>query len=310
MCTFQRSRKWAVDFSAFSGLLTIPGTTAPYAGGVIPSNQLSNVFAWRIGPTEAPSANGGWSPTGSMTQQRTEHATARLPNGQVLVVGSDNTCEIYDPAAGTFSPTGQTLFTHGNMLTATLLSNGRVLIVGGTVSPSAAELYDPLSGAFVTTGLPVQPHGYFHSATLLNDGRVLIVGELVNAGTGGLATDTNAGAETYDPQTGTFAEAGAMASNRNLHTATLLADGQVLIAGGYAKGAAAPDSTKFDTAELFNPSSGGFLLTGSMEEPRAAHFAALLPNGTALLGGGDFNDPTAEIVRSDDRHIHTNRQHE
>jgi hypothetical protein len=86
-------------------------------------------------------------------------------------------------------------------------------------------LYDPVSGQFVATGVPVQPHGYFHTATLLNDGRVLVVGGLATAGNP-IATDTNAGAEIYDPESGTFAEAGPMFADRSLHTATLLANGR------------------------------------------------------------------------------------
>src|SRR5580704_5918846 len=259
------------NFSAFSGLFVNAANGQPYPNGTIPAGQLANVFAWRIGPAQVTSASHGWSPTGSMAEARYGHAAVLLPSGKVLVASPDQTADVYDPATGAFTSAGPMLFAHGTFLTATLLSNGQVLIVGGTNSPSAVELYDPPSGKFLATGAPVQPHGYFHTATLLNDGRVLLVGGLVTPGNGGLATDTNAGAETYNPATGTFAAAGAMASNRNLHTATLLADGRVLIAGGASKAPFSPSITQFDSAEIYDPSSGTFSVTGSMEEPRSAH---------------------------------------
>jgi hypothetical protein len=220
------------DFSAFSGLLVNAANGQPYPNGQIPSSQLANVFAWRIGPAQVSSASQGWSPTGSLTQPRSFDTAALLPSGKVLVVGQNNT-EVYDPAIGAFSSAGQTNSAQGQNATATLLNNGQVLIVGGNSAPSSAELYDPVSGHFAATGSPVQPHGSYHTATRLNDGRVLVVGGLAEVGQPYLTTPLNAGGEIYDPQTGIFAQAGPMAVNRNYHTATLMADGRVLIAGGY-----------------------------------------------------------------------------
>ena len=201
--------------------------------GQIPESTFNTAWALRIGPAQAGSANGGWSPTGSMMEGRSQAAATLLPSGKVFIAGPDNTAEIYDPVAGSFQSAGQMIFAHGADITATLLTNGQVLIVGGQNAPTAAELYDPVSGKFAATGSPKQPHGYGLSATLLNDGRVLVVGGLSAAGHG-TATTSNAGAEIYDPKTGTFTEAGAMSVNRDFHTATLLSDGKVLIAGGYA----------------------------------------------------------------------------
>lgn len=166
------------NFNAFAGLFVDAANNQPYPNGQVPAGQLGNVFAWRIGPAQAASANQGWSPSGSMRDQRVAHASVLLPSGKVLVVGAtgDSSAELYDPATGTFASAGHMLFNHGSYLTATLLSNGRVLIVGGIGSPSATELYDSASGQFIATGAPVQPHGYFPTATLLNDGRVLVVG--------------------------------------------------------------------------------------------------------------------------------------
>ena len=215
-----------------------------------------------------------------------DQAIVLLPDGKVLVASSgDTTVNIFDPASGGFAVAGRMQFSHGAGVSAALLNDDRVLIVGGNITPSAAELYDPASGQFTAIGQTIQPHGYGATATLLNDGRVLVVGGLAVPGNPPTTTvDDSAGAELYDPTTGKFASAGAMASNRNEHTATLLADGRVLVAGGNAEGGSTP--MIFDTAEIYNPVTGQFTLAGSMQAVRAHHFAVLLPNGKVLVGGG------------------------
>jgi uncharacterized protein (TIGR03437 family) len=283
------------NFSAFGGVLLNPTNGQPYPGGIIPANQLNTVYAFRIGPAAASSGVKGFSATGSMTATRGGHRVVLLPNGKALVVGGQATAEIYDPAVGTFTSAGQMRFNHGPSLAAAALNDGRVFIVGGAVTPSAAELYDPATGQFTSTASPQQPHGYNLTATLMQDGRVLVVGGLTTAGTGGTVNDTNAGAEIYDPTTGTFAPAGPMTVNRNLHTATLLNDGRVLICGGYTRGSGAPGSQQLDTAELFDPRTARFSLVGPMQRARSAHSSTLLPDGRVLLAGTDFNDPSAEL---------------
>jgi uncharacterized protein (TIGR03437 family) len=279
------------NFGAFNGLLVNPSTNQPYPNGVIPSGQLNAVFAWRIGAAQTASAVKGWAPTGSMTAPRGSQDSLLLPSGKVLVVGYDS-CDIYDPTTGSFSSTANTIFGHGTSPTATLLNNGQVLIVGGTGTPAAAELYDPVSGQFTATGKPVQGHGFFHTATLLNDGRVLLVGGLTIPG-GQSSTNVNAGAELYDPSTGTFKKAGAMSINRLAHSATLLPDGRVLIAAG--QDLPYPNNTvAYDSAEIFDPATGGFSLTGRMTRGRTELVAALLANGKVLIAAGT-GDNSAEL---------------
>lgn len=279
-------------FSAFAGLLVDPATNQPYSGGVIPATILGSVYAWRIGPAQVAQAVRGWNPTGSMTEPRTGDAAVLLPGGKALVAGPDNTAEIYDPATGIFAPTGNMQVFHGTLLTATLLNDGQVLMVGGTAVPRSAELYDPGSGTFAFTRAPLLLHGGAHTATLLNDGRVLVVGGLAAAGN---MFTANSGAEIYDPKTRAFTLAAPMAVNRNNHTATLLQDGRVLIAGGISNGfSTAPDSDLqvTSTAEIYDPSNNTFSLT-NMQVPREAHFASLLSNGQVLVGGG-FGPSDAE----------------
>ena len=227
--------------------------------------------------------------TGSMTTPRTSHTATLLTNGKVLVAGGRacNTispcpdlasAELYDPATGTFTPTGS-MTTARRGATATLLNNGRVLIAGGGVGsngsvPSSAELYDPATGTFTPTGSMTTARIY-PTATLLNNGKVLVAG-------GGQINgpDLNS-AELYDPQTGTFTATGNMITARNSHTATLLNNGQVLVAGG------GDVSLVLNSAELYDPGTGTFTATGSMTTVREVHIANLLSNGLALLAGGE-----------------------
>ena len=112
--------------------------------------------------------------------------------------------------------------------TATKLADGRVLVTEGC--ETAAELYDPTTGSFTPTGsLSVKRAS--KTATLLADGRVLMTGGY-DCGRGG-EDGIWPTAEIYDPATGTFSATGPMVTGREFHTATLLADGRVLIAGGY-----------------------------------------------------------------------------
>src|SRR5215469_15904695 len=227
--------------------------------------------------------------TGSMTTPRTSHTATLLTNGKVLVAGGRacNTispcpdlasAELYDPATGTFTPTGS-MTTARRGATATLLNNGRVLIAGGGVGsngsvPSSAELYDPATGTFTPTGSMTTARIY-PTATLLNNGKVLV------AGGGQIKGPDLNSAELYDPQTGTFTATGNMITARNSHTATLLNNGQVLVAGG------GDVSLVLNSAELYDPGTGTFTATGSMTTVREVHIANLLSNGLALLAGGE-----------------------
>ena len=129
---------------------------------------------------------------------------------------------------GAFSLTGNMNYVRGGH-TATLLSNGKVLIAGGTGDVSSAELYNTSTGTFSLTGSLSVPRFSGNTATLLPNGKVLI--------TGGIAySHTTKVSEIYDPNTGTFSLTGDMIHARTDHTATLLPNGKVLIVGGSEDG--------------------------------------------------------------------------
>src|SRR5437762_2341799 len=124
-----------------------------------------------------------------------------------------------------------------------------------------------------------------HAAvTALLDGRVLIVGG--NNPAAPTTTQPLASAEIYDPATDTFAPTGSMAVGRTLHTATLLPDGRVLVAGGWNPVADA----SIASAEIYNPATGSFAATGSMANARGSHAATRTASGDVLIVGGE---PTA-----------------
>jgi len=127
-----------------------------------------------------------------------------------------------------------------------------------------------------------------HAAvTPLLDGRVLIVGG--NNPAAPTTTQPLASAEIYDPATDTFAPTGSMAVGRTLHTATLLPDGRVLVAGGWNPVADA----SIASAEIYNPATGTFGPTGSMNAARSQHTATLLQSGRVLIAAGWITGPSA-----------------
>ena len=190
-------------------------------------------------------------------------------------------------SAGPFSVAGN-MTTPRCFHTATLLGDGRVLIAGGrTADQSAlasAELYDPSTGTFSLVGQMSTPRAE-HTATLLANGRVLIAGGNPGPPDG----DPTPSAELYDPTTGTFTPTGSMSAARGGHTATLLPDGRVLVAGGYGP---APYLDSL-CAELYDPIAGTFTPTGSMHRAwYLAGGATLLADGTVLVGEEVYDPST------------------
>jgi hypothetical protein len=246
----------------------------------------------------------GFVATGSMGTARRFHTATLLNNGKVLIAGGEDagstafaSAELYDPSAGTFS------VTTGNMTvprvghTATLLNNGKVLITGGTSDSSeaavaSAELYDPTTDTFTATTGSMTAARVAHTATLLQDGRVLVAGGDVIFFNGVQNTNIKslASAEIFDPSTGKFtATTGNMTVARESHTATLLSDGRVLVAGGSSGtlGNSTPAVTLYASAELFDPSTQKFTANaGMMTTSRDLQTASVLGSAKVLIAGG------------------------
>jgi len=246
--------------------------------------------AWRekiiVRSKNLPTAAGSLITTAKMKLRRSGHTATLLPDDRVLIAGGMiregeflSEAEVYDPSNGIFESTGAMSVKRVGH-TATLLPNGKVLVAGGWTEnrpTDSAEIYDALTGRFIPTGRMKKPR-LSHRATLLPNGKVLI--------TGGQSSESTklASAEIYDPSNGEFSETGKMASPRMDHTATLLNNGKVLIVGGGV--GRYPSETVYASAELYDPKSNTFSLTGDMKVVRFKHAAALLPDGKVLIIGG------------------------
>jgi hypothetical protein len=232
-------------------------------------------------------ATSQWSSAGALTTARAGHAGTELPNGQYLVAGGLNasgvlaSTEVYSPVlpgtAGSWSATGNLLSSRSSATVVMLTWGphaGAVLAAGGSGADGAplasAELYTPALGTWSSTG-SLNVARTNHAAVLLADASVLVAGGQEADG------DPLASAERYQPTTGQWAATGNLSSARTGHTATLLTwgpnAGKVLVAGGSSAG------TPLDSVELYDPLTGQWAPTGSLQEKRTGHRAVLVTSG-------------------------------
>lgn len=200
-------------------------------------------------------ASGQWTVTANLSARRMLHTATLLQNGKVLVAAgfgwpngatSAASAEIYDPSTGLWSTTGAPISIRSSS-TATLLSNGKVLLTGGvgaTNTPlSNVEIFDPTSGTWTTTG-PLNVPRTGHTSILMPNGYVAVIG-----GGGGNGQTPLGSGEIYSPSTGLWTLlSGSLATPRGTHDATLLPSGRVLITGGTVTSGT---SIVTSTAELY-----------------------------------------------------------
>ena len=286
-------------------------------------------------------SGGTFTATGNMIAGRSGHTATLLLSGKVLIAGGVSTslvitlnsvypqttavasAEIYDPSTGMFTATGS-MTTARASHAATLLPDGRVLIVGGDIPSNSliasAEIYDPASGTFTALGdvSPTTQPG-LPTATLLNNGKVLIAGIGPNAqlydpadssfadagpygapATGGLGAYPTLladgrvlmGDEIYDPATNSFAATGGAnpgcVPQPGGGVVCYDGDTTTLLADGKALIVASAESDFSDLpafAEVYDPSTGIFTGIGNTIAPHEYSTATLLPDGTVLIAG-------------------------
>lgn len=254
---------------------TSPTTTyAVVAGNALGSTQ-TKITITVVNP-------GTWTTVAAPASPHFGGTATLLDDGTVLVAGgltsaNSNTAPV--AIAETYNPKTNTWTTVGAMNsprlahTATLLTDGTVLVIGGYATPSSnttalgsAEIYNPSTRQWHVIATLNQARA-FHTATRLPDGSVLAAG-----GTSGAPIFGMTSTERYVPSSGTWTTAGSMLAAELGHTATLLSNGQVLVAGLMG--------------ERYTPATDSWTSTGAMNVPRSLHKAALQQNGNVLIAGG------------------------
>ena len=242
--------------------------------------------------------SGSFSATGSMIAARKRAGSAVLADGRVLIVGGEDaqlntlaTAETYDPKSGSFSPTGSML-TAQSAMAVIALREGRVLVVGSDPAGSpAAELYDPVKGTFSAAGyMAVQG---LDTAVLLDDGRVLVIGGYFAGATG------NGSADLYDPSANTFGPAGTMTSPRLGQSATVLADGRVLVAGGAVDASAEVYTAPAPHATITPTPAPTLALPGELATLPVTSIAADQIHRTTEFASTDFGALVYSIAGTD-----------
>jgi hypothetical protein len=238
---------------------------------------------------------GTFTPTGNMIVGGSDSYTATLlPDGRVLFVVeySGSSAQVYDPSTGTFAPAASPYADAYGDSYATSLPDGQVLITQG--NELRGELYDPRTNAFSITKWPREPWVQ-GPATLLLNGHVLLAGGFIEGGFGESAQSPQSSlADVYDPLTQIFRQTGNMTIPRAYHTATLLPDGTVLIAGGDT----ADVDVTLNWTELYDPATQIFTRSADMIASRHLHTATLLNNGKVLIAGGFIEQACCPMTNS------------
>jgi hypothetical protein len=199
-----------------------------------------------------------------------------LADGRAFALGPGTPTAVFDPATETWQG-GPSLAVGRGSHAAVTLADGRVLVAGGCArcATSSVEIFDPATGSWSIAAPTLTTHDD-HTMTVLADGRVLVIG--------GAPGSASIGAELYDPATDTWTAAGDGHENRLGHAATLLPDGRVLVTGGVIR--QVDQDALHPTSAVFDPASATWT-TGDDLSWRQYHAAALLPDGRALVLGGD-----------------------
>jgi len=227
------------------------------------------------------------TPAGSLTTARYHHTATLLDDGRVLIAGGStgasthlDSAEIFDPSKPSASAwsAGPALPSVRGSHTATRLSGGKVLLIGGEGTSgelSSMVIFDPSSNGWMAPTAVLKKPRTAHSATALQNGKIFIAG-------GSDGTYYTSSAEVYDPSTGTTTLLGASLSKGRLrHTADLLPGGKVLIVGGYCG-----MMCTITSDDLYDPATDTMAPISHLGDPPAFHASAVLKDGRVLVSGG------------------------
>ncbi len=222
---------------------------------------------------------------------------ARLQDGSVLVAGGDTPgqfgaiastkAEAYLPQEGIFLPVGA-MQAASYLPQFTLLGNGQVLVIDDF---GTSEVYTPALLGFQKVGSPLKDHGPSEgSLTAFGQTNALLAG-------GWIGDTTLADAEVYHASTRSYTLTGSLNQGRFYHSAVQLADGRVLIVGGFTNGTTFGDPAA--RAEIYNPATGKFTLAARMITPRGNAYAVVLRDGRVLVAGGSITDFSQDLTSAE-----------
>jgi N-acetylneuraminic acid mutarotase len=292
-------------------------------GGPVVLTDVTSPFATKDRAWEYNLENGTHTLlSGTMNDSRAFHNGVKLQDGRFMVIGGNqgpygsagnyytkilNTCEIYDPATGTWSNTAN-MFKYRAGATALVLPDGRVIVAGGSEGNSShnladvadllgtalktTEIYNPATNSWSWGPNMSEPKAGAMSV-VLNDGRWMIAGGITHVTIFGLdIPDFSANISIYNPTTNSFSNAGTMKDKRALGAMTVMGNGNVFIAGG--GGGDILNIGPIRKTEVYNPSNSSTTRKSDLSNDSAFGVAVTLANGTAMVIGGangSLDDP-------------------
>lgn len=278
---------------AFHTSTLLPGGDILVAGGTNGPSILSQAELFTPGTDVFSAVNGG------MNYVRDLHTATLLPNGRVLVAGgfttnaastgSTKTAEIYYPDTKRFIETSPMISSRSNH-SAIMMPDGRVFVAGGfggtqDVATGTSEIFISTESRWMAAAtMPGGCERAIHATVQLKDGRILLIGGVNSSGPLSTTAAYDPVANTWNCGSVSAIGLGTPSGTTALrsHTATLLFDGRVLVAGGN------DGLGEANKSFIYDPRSNTWAETNALPllEPRFNHTATLLPNGTVMISGG------------------------
>lgn len=223
----------------------------------------------------------------SMNTARSFHTATLLTSGRVLLAGGGDgnqgltSAEVFEPVSQTFSTTSPMVDLLGRPQ-AVPLADGKVLVTGSTqYLPAVSNIYDPVTATWTRVVLDTSIPSWGRLPMLLPDGSVMLVG-----GCSSVDNTPLHAAQRFSVLTGAGLSGPSQVFARYFHSATQLPSGKMLVVGGIGEG------RYVNRAELYDPATDSFSVTGAPIQERAKHSATLLANGSVLIAGGDTSAKT------------------